>query len=183
MLFLLLGAILLAPVPVSDTTISFGVIKRDLTGDGIPETLSLVGTGPTLRSLRVTFTIQSADHTLFSDTWPLIRPPDGRQTTSDAQLRTRIKTYGASFFNASKFRSPTAFLADLQQSARRHIALIPSVIARDLASADTSRARVIWEQMRSSPIVIFEFSSGGDAVTALGWSSSDNRFYHLFECC
>jgi hypothetical protein len=180
MLVVLFGMTFLAAAAGTDTTISFGVVKRDLTGDGIPETLTLVGAGTTLRSLRVTFTIESSGQTVFVNNWPCTRPLDGGRRISDAQLRTQITEYGRWFFDDSKFMSPTAFVTMLQKSARLHIDLIPRVIAKE---ADTSRAPAIWEQMRSSPITIFEFSTGGDGVTAIGWSSNDKRFYHLFECC
>jgi len=177
---LLIGITLLSSLPLSDTTVTFGVVRRDLTGDGIPETLSLVGTGPSLTDLRVTFTIQSAGKTLFSNSWPFTRPVDGPPRAAPA-LETRIREYGSWFFDDSKFMAPAVFVSGLEESAPLHIDLISSIIAKDVG--DSGRARTIWQQMRAAPIIIFQFSSGGDEITAIGWSSTDKQFYHLLECC
>jgi len=79
--------------------------------------------------------------------------------------------------------SPAEFLIRLRGSAPRHIDLIPDVIARDLHPSDRSRAQLIWDEMQAAGITLFEFSVGGDAVTTIGWSASDKRFYRLLECC
>ena len=179
---LLASVTLIGSLHIADTTISFGVVRRDLTGDGIPETLTLMGTGPTLDRLQVTFSVQSSGQTIFSNSWPFTRPVDGSpKPGSDAALRSRLEEYGPWFFADSKFMSPSAFLTELQRSARLHIDEIPNVINREVG--DSARARILWEHMRASTIIIFEFSRGGDAITAIGWSATDKRFYHLFECC
>ena len=60
--------LVMSPTP-TDTTVTISTVKRDLTGDGVPEVLSLTGTGPTIDSLNVTFTIKSSGRTLYSTTW------------------------------------------------------------------------------------------------------------------
>src|SRR5216117_1892763 len=69
MLLTLLATIVGMPLAITDTTVTFGVVKRDLTGDSIPEVLTLSGTGDTIDSLEVTFTIQSSGRTRYSRTW------------------------------------------------------------------------------------------------------------------
>ena len=43
----------------ADATIVLGMIERDLTGDGKPELLRVVGVGPTIDNLDVTFTVEN----------------------------------------------------------------------------------------------------------------------------
>ena len=168
-----------------DTTAQLGTVTRDLTGDGVPEILSLIGRGPTVDSMEVTFSITSAGGPLYDTRWQITRTVGfdaGRRQLSAAEHRARLNELGPWFFDDRKFKSPSSFVADLLKSARLHVDLIPSVIARQ-GSGDSARARTIWEQMQASPIIIFEFSPGGDAIRALGWSTGDKRFYQLLECC
>jgi hypothetical protein len=51
------------------------------------------------------------------------------------------------------------------------------------APVDTATAARSWEEIRRAGVSVFEFSEGGDAVTAIAWSARDRRFYRLFECC
>jgi len=37
--------------------------------------------------------------------------------------------------------------------------------------------------MQTAGITVFQFSLGGDNVTVIGWSATDQRFYGLLECC
>ncbi len=183
MLLTLLTTILVIPLATRDTTVTFGVVKRDLTGDSIPEILTLSGTGDTIDSLEVTFTIQSSGRSRYSRTWGLTRASVDRRRISDAELRTRLTEYGRAFFADSKFMSPPRLLAWLQASARLHIPLIPDVIAGEMTPNNLQRARTIWEEMQAAGITVFEFSPGGDAITVIGWSATDYRFYNLLECC
>jgi len=183
MLLTWLVTILVLPSTRADTTLTFGVVKRDLTGDSIPEVLTLSGTGSTLDSLEVTFRIQSSGKTSYSRTWSLTRASFGRRRLSDAALQARLAEYGREFFTKSKFMSPKGFLSWLQASARLHIPLIPEVIARDMTPNDLPRARATWEAMQGAAITVFQYSPGGDAIDVIGWSAADARFYNLLECC
>jgi hypothetical protein len=49
--------------------------------------------------------------------------------------------------------------------------------------ADSIRAVATWNEIQESGVTLFEFSEGGDHVTAIGWSARDQRFYRLVECC
>ena len=167
-----------------DTTVTFGVVTRDLTGDTIPEVLTLVGTGRTVDSLQVTFTITSSGRSLRSQSWRLGPASfDTQRQISAAEYRTRLNEYGGWFFSETKFMSPRGFLSWLQAASRRRIPLIPVAIGRDLAPSDTVRARRIWAQMQSAAITVFQFSSGGDRIQVIGWSATERRFYDLVECC
>lgn len=166
----------------ADTSVTFGKVTRDLIGDGIPETLSLTGTGPTTGDLTVTFTIRAPGRILYTQAWRLTRASfDSRRRISDAELQARLSDYGRSFFADSQFMSPAGFLSWLRASARLHIPMIPDVMASQMMPRDSARALVIWQQMEDAPI--FSFSPGGDRVMLIGWSATDQRFYNLLECC
>ncbi len=179
----LAGALLVAPVS-ADTTIAFGIVTRDLTGDTTPEVITLTGVGQTIDDLTVSFTIRSSGHTLYTKTWHLTRARyDGGRRPTDAEHRASLREYGKWFFDDSKFMSPERFVSELRSSARLHIPLIPEVISHQMTPRDSSRARMIWDQMQTAGITIFEFSPGGDLVMSIGWSATDERFYNLLECC
>jgi len=186
MIATLLATVLASTPVLSDTMVRLGIVERDLTGDNVPEILSLTGRGQTVDSLEVTFTITSSGRTLFETKWSETRAVGfdaGRRVLSAAEHRRRLRELGRFFFADEKFMSPAEFLISLRGSAPRHIDLIPDVIARDLHRSDRSRAQLIWDEMQAGRITLFEFSVGGDAVTTIGWSASDQRFYHLLECC
>lgn len=181
-----LASVLVMAYAPADTTVSLGSVQRDLTGDGVPETLTLTGRGHTIDSLDLRFTITSAGRTVYEKRWSVTRVigfDAGRRTLSAVEHRARLNELGSAFFAPAKFMSPDGFLAKLRASARGHIALIPEVIARDGGPQDSSQARLVWDGMQTAGITIFEFSAGGDAVTTIGWSRSDHRFYRLLECC
>jgi len=175
--------LVMSPTP-TDTTVTISTVKRDLTGDGVPEVLSLTGTGPTIDSLNVTFTIESLGRRLYSTTWIQKRADfGGPRRLSDREFRARLNEYASEFFEDSRFMSPEGFVSWLRSSARLHIPLIPDVISHQLTPRDSSRARMIWDQMRTAGITVFQFSLGGDNITVIGWSATDQRFYGLLECC
>lgn len=190
MLASLILTLLHSSVPTTDTVVTLGTVERDLTGDGIPELLSLTGTGVTIDSLQVTFTISSSGHTLYSDTWSMTRTVGfdaGRRVLSDAELQTRLRDFGGWFFEESQFMRPDQFLARLRSDARLHIAEIPSLIARERRSQGVVDSLIspaaAWEAIRAAPVTVFQYSVGGDAVTAIVWSPTDRRFYDIFDCC
>ena len=58
------AAIVTAAFLQADPTIVLGLVERDLTGDGKPEVMRLVGVGP-IDNLAVTFTVESAGRTIY----------------------------------------------------------------------------------------------------------------------
>ena len=172
----------------ADTVVILGTRERDLTGDGKPELLRLVGRGKTIDSLDVTFTIESVGRTLYESRMaPLTRVEgfDGpRRTLTSAEHRARIREYGSWFFADSKFGSVPAFVAEFGGPSSEHFARIPEVMGRSQkAPYDTVRMRRIWDEIRASGVTVFQFSPGGDAIEAIVWSARDRRFYGLIECC
>ena len=169
----------------ADTTVALGHAERDLTGDGKPEILRVVGVGPSIYDLGVTFTIESVGKTIFRyDMGRMTRTVGfdaGRRVISEEQHRTRIKEYGQSFFLERKFMRPQEYVEYLRAHARRHIDEIPRLIDRQ--ASNTSRGSVIWEEMLNSPATIFTFSPGGDRIVAIGWHARTERFYSLLSCC
>lgn len=171
----------------ADTTVVLGQAERDLTGDGKPEILRVVGVGPTIYDLGVTFTIESAGKTIYQyDMGRMTRTVGfdaGRHVISEEQHRTRIKEFGSWFFGKENFQRPQEFVEFVRTSARGHIAEIPNVIAGDQPASETVPASVIWEEIQKSPVTMFTFSPGGDRIEAIGWNARAGRFYRLFECC
>lgn len=171
----------------SDTVIVLGSRTVDMTGDGQAEELQVVGVGQSPDSLAVTFSITSGGRTLFSERLrPMTRTigfDAGKRTLSPAEHRKRMDEFADFFFDPEKFRSPTDFLKMLEESARLHIQRIPEVIAGQRRGADSRTAAEIWNEMRNRDLTIFQYSAGGDGLTAIAWSPSDQRFYRLWECC
>ena len=134
MLVALVATVLVSSVAAADTVVTLGIVERDLTGDGVPEVLSLTGIGETVDRLDVTFMIQSLGRTLYRTTWPMTRTlgfGSSRRILSDAELQTHLQEFGGLFFSESKFMSPEGFVAELRDQARDHIRRIPDMIARD----------------------------------------------------
>jgi hypothetical protein len=169
----------------ADTTVVLGHAERDLTGDGKPEILRVVGVGPSIYDLGVTFTIESAGKTIYRyDMGRMTRTVGfdaGRHVVSEEQHRVRIKEFGQWFFDEKKFMRPQEYVEFLRVHAREHIADIPNLIDRQ--ASDAVPGSVIWEGMLNSPITIFTFSPGGDTIEAIGWHAPAGRFYELLSCC
>jgi hypothetical protein len=171
----------------TETTVVLGSVERDLTGDGEPEVLRVVGVGPTTDDLVVTFTVESAGRTIYRfELAPLTRTVGldaGRHMVSAEEQRVRIEEFGRRFFAEEKFQRPAEFLESLRAWARARVAEISKVIARDRPASDTRAASAISQEILESQVTIFTFSPGGDAVVAIGWSAQASRFYRLLECC
>lgn len=170
----------------SDTTIVLGEATRDLTGDGRPETLRLVGTGPRFDSLNVTLTITRDGAVIYRMTMaPLTRQVGySRSRRTTEQQRTLVSGYGAWFFGNDKFMTPQAFVDFLRRHAPGHLRDMPEVIARDGGfPTDTAMGAMLWREMQARSVTILQFSPGGDGIWAIGWSERTSRFYRLMECC
>ena len=169
------------------TTVALGLVERDLTGDGKPEILRVAGVGPTIDNLEATFTIESAGKTMYQFRLERLTRTvgfdAGRHVISAEQHRTRLEEFDGWFFAEEKFQRPGEFVASLTRMARGRVAQIPDVIARDRPASDTRDGGVIWQEILGSPVTIFTFSPGGDAVMAIGWSARAGRFYRLLDCC
>ena len=167
---LTLATLLMASAMVlqADVTVVLGHAERDLTGDGKPEILRVVGIGPTIDDLGVTFTIESAGRTIY-------RYDMGRMT--------RTVGFEAWFFGKEKFQRPQEFIEYLRASAPGKVADIPRVIDDDQQASATVPGSVIWDEIQNAPITIFTFSPGGDRIEAIGWSARAGRFYRLLDCC
>ena len=180
------AALFAAAILQADPTVVLGLVERDLTGDGKPEILRLVGVGP-IDNLSVTFTIEDGGKTVYQfELAPLTRTVGfdaGRHVISAEEHRARVKEFGRWFFAENKFQRPDEFVARLGVEAPRRRAEIPDVIARDRQSSSTVDGSVIWQEIQKAPLTIFTFSPGGDALVAIGWHVRTGRFYRLLECC
>ncbi len=187
MLLPVLAAILAIGTTAPDTVLSLGTVRRDLTGDGVPEVLRLVGAGPNIDSLRVTFSIESAGQVLYADTFPItrvVREPGNPRTMTDAEYRAHLVQFGRRFFDVKKFMTPAQFLAELREAGGSHIPEIPKLIgSARRARTDTTSGEAVWREIQRAGVTIFEYSPGGDRVTAIVWSARDRVFYQILECC
>jgi hypothetical protein len=170
-----------------DATVVLGLVGRDLTGDGKPETLRVVGVGPTRDNLEATFTIESEGQTIYRfKLAPLTRSVGydaGRRMLSAEEHRARLEEFPQWFFAKEKFQRPAAFVDGLRVMSRTAVAEIPDAIARDRHPSETRSGDEIWQEILHSRGTIFTFSPGGDAIVAIGWSARAGRFYRLLECC
>jgi hypothetical protein len=170
-----------------DTTVVLGLVERDLTGDGKPETLRVVGVGPTIDNLDVTFTIESEGKTIYRfKLTPLTRSVGfdaGRRMLSGEQHRARLEEFRQWFFAKEKFQRPAEFVDSLRAMSRSGVAEIPDAIARDRQPSETRDGGEISKEILNSPVTIFTFSPGGDVIVAIGWSARAGRFYRLLDCC
>jgi hypothetical protein len=166
-----------------DPTVVLGLVERDLTGDGQPETLRVVGVGPTIDNLDATFTIESAGNPIYRFKLAPLTRTVGRRVLSAEQHRARLTEFRQWFFADGKFERPAEFVDSLRVMARFRVAEIPDVIDRDRQPSDTRDGGEIWEEILKSPVTIFTFSPGGDVLVAIGWSAQAGRFYRLLECC
>lgn len=202
----------------ADTVVILGMVERDVTGDGRPEVLRLVGVGKSVDNLDVTFSIESSGRiVLQTPLSPVIKTVGsgaGRRELSSSEHRARLKEFGDWFFGDSKFKRPDEFVAEWRRQAPAHVPRIPEVIDRDRryqlavdsliatgysraeaersarslpggwgTADDSARAVGIWQEIQRTGATVFEFSPGGDAVTAIAWSVRDQRFYRLVACC
>lgn len=160
-----------------DTIVTLARTESDLTGDGTPELLLVVGTGPSLDSLARRFTIESAGRVLFEDElMPMTRTigfDAGKRVLSEDEHRARLDEFQDWFFGDHRFRRFDDFVDELRRSFRvDHMSAVP----------DSVRGRV-WDELEAAGVMVFQYSSGGDGIGAIAWSDRDQRFYQLLQCC
>jgi hypothetical protein len=180
-------ALLFPALLLGDTTIVLASTERDLTGDGKPEVLTLIGVGRSADDLKVTLSVGESGRELYRANVALLtRSEFDRKLRSVLRMSYEawLKDVGRSFFAGAKFKPPETFLKQMGESMPGRIDDIPTVIARDGGfPSNAIRATAIWTEIQRSGMPIFEFSTGGDVVTAIAWSPTDRRFYRLLECC
>jgi hypothetical protein len=171
----------------ADTTIVLGHAERDLTGDGKPEILRVVGVGPSIYDLGVTFTIESAGRTIYRFDLGRMTRTLGyyhkHRVASPQEHRTRLKEFGPLFFHERKFQRPADFISKWRKQAPGRLAETPSVIERDRDPSDTIPGSVIWDEIQNAPVTIFSFSHGLESIEAIAWNARAGRFYRLVSCC
>jgi hypothetical protein len=169
-----------------NTSLVLAGVERDVTGDGKPEILQVVATGP-IENLAPVFTIQSGGKTIYSyKLAPLtltVGFDGGKRTISLEEHKTRLKEFGSWFFDAGKFQRPSEFVKELGGTARLHAPDIPKSIAGDQLPSETRTGIEIWDEILKSRATIFTFSPGGDLIVAIGWRERSGRFYRLMDCC
>ena len=191
MVLSVLATLAFAAFTPADTVIMLGSREIDMTGDGRAETLQLVAAGPSVDSLSITFSILSTFDLLYAvELHPFGFDGPQAKLTSNERME-RLSRFSAAFFDDRKFTTPAGFLAGLDKQAPGRIEEIPRVMARDRAEAssvgrsasDTTGVGAIWRDIQQGGLPVFEFLTGGDASTAIGWSRTERRFYRLFQCC
>src|SRR5688500_3453217 len=109
-------------LPLStDTVVSLGAVARGLTGDGKPEVLRLVGSGPSLDSLAVTFIIESSGKLVFQTALsPLTRTVGfdaARRRLAQAEHQARLTEFAKWFFDEAQFTQPGEFIEQWRRMA------------------------------------------------------------------
>ncbi|MGE3275089.1 MAG: hypothetical protein AB7O67_08240 [Vicinamibacterales bacterium] len=168
-----------------DAPLELGRVERDLTGDGRPEILRVVGTRRSADRMDAVFTIESGGALVYRTELRPLTPQafDAGPPLTHDEYEITLRQFGGWFFDARKFQTPEAFLEALHDSVPLHVARIPVVIAGNRPEHEHRDGAAIWAEIRASPVTIFTFSPGGDALTAIGWSARAGRFYSLLECC
>jgi hypothetical protein len=174
----------------TDTVVVIGMAERDLTGDGQPEVLKLVGDGRSVDSLDVTFSIESAGATVYrARLAPMTRTVGfdrSRRRLSRAQYREQRAEFGKWFFGPTKFKRPPEFVKTWGGQASGRVAQIPSVIARDRKFNTTFDSLV---ELGRSPIEaertaqsVLRFVSAADSIRAVAtWKEIQESGVTLFE--
>src|SRR5947199_8421710 len=101
MIATLLVTVLASTAVLSDTMVRLGIVERDITGDNVPEILSLTGRGQTVDSVEVTFTITSSGRKVFETKWSEARAVGfdaGRRVLFAAEHGSRCRELGRFFF-------------------------------------------------------------------------------------
>ena len=170
----------------SDTSLVLGVLSVDLTGDGIPEVMELLGEGPSVEELRVTLLIRSEGTVLYRTPLAPLTPTVGfgarRHRLSAPEYERYLSEFGEVFFSEDKVLPPSGFLNKWQKSARLSTSEIVSVIARDIGGPVEAGAQ-LWTELQTRGALVFEYSPGGDRVVAIAWSESAGTFVNLVDCC
>jgi len=128
------------------------VVLRDMTGDGVPDTLTFEATGNRADSMIYAFTIRSAGRVVYDENWPNtseIRDgypapasPSPSQTKESAT--TLVKRRVASFFDAAMFRAYAPSPADTAKTPGAYVCAMGNVsgcIGADLQYANAAAAR------------------------------------------
>jgi hypothetical protein len=162
--------------PARDTTVVFAQTERDLTGDGRPEVLKLVGVGPSIYNLEPTLTIADAGRVIFTDQFmPMTRQIDFDgpvRLRTEAQHREFLREYGGWVFASSQFSSPAEYLRQMRSN-----------IAHDPPARPPLVDRETWAEIVASGAVVFRYSRGGDNAEAIVWVESRKEFVRLLDCC
>ncbi len=120
-------------------------VVRDVTGDGLPDTLILEGRGSKLDSLTMTFTIRSRGEVVYRDSWGaqyLARGFEGHlQDLPKDSVWRRMSSYFNNFFASSAFTIPwRSYLEERAPSCIGTRRALLACIREELA--DFSRARI-----------------------------------------
>jgi hypothetical protein len=109
-------ALLFPALLQGNTTIVLASTERDVTGDGKPEVLSLIGVGRSADDLRVIFSVGESGRELYRANVALLT-----HSEFDRKLRSVLrmgygawlKDVGRSFFAGAKFKPPEIFLKQM----------------------------------------------------------------------
>ena len=176
---------------LQDTVVVLGTKERDLTGDGKPETLRLVGVGRSLDSLNVTLYIESDGKRIYEQPFmPLTRKInfDGRPSyRTRAEHRAFLEEYGGRVFGDGKFESPAEFVRGLAYGMRDHIPQIPALISahrRAPAIEDSLRRAGQTDRGVSSRawmLAYNSFTAADSAVAAQIWEDIQTAGVIVFQ--
>ncbi|HUF28694.1 MAG TPA: hypothetical protein VMM18_17065 [Gemmatimonadaceae bacterium] len=183
-------------------------LERDLTGDGIPERLEVLATGPAYDSLDIRLTIRSlTDTLLYAARWrsALYFVYDDRTRIRDSVIAERVREHLSDVLAANAFhRGPPVLWQserernrEVRESIRYSVAediwrerhgvpvgdTLPHQALAEIAAMQPPNERVdaLVRELRDRPA--FAYFAGGEATYHIAWSPSERKFHVLFSCC
>lgn len=183
--------------------------SEDLTGDGVPEKITLAARGSQMDSLRVRLEIRSADDSLlYASSWSsrfyfqyLERAgmSDAAADSTvrrhldvvltDSAFRTGVPGSAADTMRAAMMRDAIRYdIATNQWRTQHGLALGAEVppTAHDsinvlAAAVPRSQIDALFQELQGKKS--FTFFAGGEVTYSIAWSDREQRFVTVFSCC
>jgi hypothetical protein len=197
----------LPPAPADDSPVFEDERSFDLTGNGLPERITVVAAGPSYDSLRIRLAISTAeDTTLYVDGWDssyyyehvVQRPPA-------TQLQSEVRGHLTELLRDAAFkppaivdgtRNPAGVMPDLEalrwdiaERSWRRSAGLPDTVPLHAQAWDEINQLVVPEadleqlaaELAKQPS--FTYYAGGEVVHTIAWSERERRFIRIRSCC
>ena len=191
---------------------SMSIVKErleDLTGDGVPEKLTVTARGPKIDSLRVHLEIRGAgDSVLYASSWDshfyfqYLDRPAMSDAAADSTVRRRLDAVLAdTAFRVGVRGAPgdTINASMMRDAIRYDIATHRLRTARGLGpGAELPRAahdsvnvlagtvpraeiEALFNELKTKKS--FTYFAGGEVTYSIAWSDRERRFVTIFSCC
>jgi hypothetical protein len=191
-LVLLLAPSLLAQQRPPGPTWYTQSILRDLTGDGVPDSLVLLAIGTKAESLKVVFEVFVNHRLVLEDRWSsaayfaYLTPIDTIPVSSRGQI---VRDELRGFFLPNRFRTVDTTTAptreDPRQTMARHfeVGRRSSTYQRSPLADTTVSVEQIWAELKERRPPTFRLFEGGEDSRWIAWSEKAHRFVVTDGCC